>query len=141
MTAALDKLIDWYSSLSPETLKRIDDFYTADAYFKDPFNEFRSRDSIRNVFVHMFHTLEQPRFHISGAVTQDRESFIRWDMKFILRGRAMSIHGCSHLVFNEDGRISYHRDYWDSAEELYEKLPLLGWLMKQLKRKLQSTQG
>ena len=26
-----------------------------------------------------------------------------------------------------------HRDYWDAAEELYEKLPLLGALMRWLK--------
>jgi steroid delta-isomerase len=27
-----------------------------------------------------------------------------------------------------------HRDYWDAAEELYEKLPLVGALMRWLKR-------
>jgi steroid Delta-isomerase len=27
-----------------------------------------------------------------------------------------------------------HRDYWDAAEELYEKLPILGGLMRWLKR-------
>jgi hypothetical protein len=26
-----------------------------------------------------------------------------------------------------------HRDYWDAAEELYEKLPVLGGLMRWLK--------
>ncbi|WP_413888997.1 hypothetical protein [Candidatus Aalborgicola defluviihabitans] len=34
-----------------------------------------------------------------------------------------------------DGRILDHRDYWDAAEELYEKLPLLGGLMRWLKRR------
>ena len=28
-----------------------------------------------------------------------------------------------------------HRDYWDAAEELYEKLPILGGLMRWLKRR------
>jgi steroid delta-isomerase len=27
-----------------------------------------------------------------------------------------------------------HRDYWDAAEELYEKLPVLGALMRWLKQ-------
>jgi hypothetical protein len=31
--------------------------------------------------------------------------------------------------------IVVHRDYWDAAEELYEKLPWLGGLMRWLKRK------
>jgi hypothetical protein len=33
------------------------------------------------------------------------------------------------------GLITLHRDYWDAAEELYEKLPLLGSLMRWLKRR------
>ena len=44
------------------------------------------------------------------------------------------IRGATHLRFAADGRVSFHRDYWDAAEELYEKLPLLGSLMRGLKR-------
>ena len=32
-----------------------------------------------------------------------------------------------------------HRDYWDAAEELYEKLPVLGALMRLLRRKLAAS--
>ncbi|MGO1254794.1 MAG: nuclear transport factor 2 family protein, partial [Alcaligenes aquatilis] len=31
------------------------------------------------------------------------------------------------------------RDYWDAAEELYAKLPLLGLLMRWLRRKVSSS--
>ena len=37
------------------------------------------------------------------------------------------------IITNPDGRIALHRDYWDAAEELYEKLPVLGVLMRWLK--------
>ena len=43
------------------------------------------------------------------------------------------IRGGSHLQLTADGRILLHRDYWDVAEELYEKLPVLGALMRWLK--------
>ena len=46
------------------------------------------------------------------------------------------MRGASHLVLAADGRIAVHRDYWDVAEELYEKLPLLGALMRWLKRRV-----
>ena len=46
------------------------------------------------------------------------------------------IHGSSHLRFAHDGRVAYHRDYWDAAEELYETLPLLGSLLRWIKRRL-----
>jgi steroid Delta-isomerase len=44
------------------------------------------------------------------------------------------IHGAGHIRFAADGRVVYHRDYWDAAEDLYEKLPVLGILMRWLKR-------
>ena len=52
------------------------------------------------------------------------------------RSQAQLIRGASHLKFDQQGRVVWHRDYWDAAEELYEKLPVIGWLMRFLKGKL-----
>ncbi len=49
-----------------------------------------------------------------------------------------TIHGGSHLRLAADGRIAEHRDYWDAAEELYEKLPGVRALMRWLKRRARS---
>jgi hypothetical protein len=48
------------------------------------------------------------------------------------------ILGGSHLVFDTTGRVTLHRDYWDAAEELYEKLPVVGSLMRWLRRRANS---
>jgi ketosteroid isomerase-like protein len=134
----LEALLDWYRHLTPETLSRLPEFYTDDAYFKDPFHEFNSREKLRQVYSTMFRTLEQPRFEILNTVREGAQAFLIWDMTFAVRGRPMRIHGSTHLVFAEDGRVAAHRDYWDAAEELYEKLPVLGWLLRTFKKKLQA---
>ena len=36
--------------------------------------------------------------------------------------------------WTRDGRVSAHRDYWDTGEELFARLPLLGALMRFLRR-------
>ena len=38
------------------------------------------------------------------------------------------------LRFGEDGKVNYHRDYWDTGEELYAKLPLIGGAVRFLRR-------
>lgn len=136
--ATLESLVQWYQSLTPASLEQIDRYYTEDACFKDPFNEANSREHIAAIFQHMFATLEAPRFIIHQCIGQGSETFITWDMEFRLNGRAMNIKGCSHLRHNKAGLVTQHRDYWDAAEELYEKLPILGWLMKIIKRKLKT---
>ena len=53
-----------------------------------------------------------------------------------LRGRTLTVRGVTHLRFDADGRVVLHRDYWDAAEELYEKLLLIGappsWLRRRM---------
>ena len=47
-----------------------------------------------------------------------------------------TIHGASHLRFDAAGRIVYQRDDWDAADDLYAKLPLIGPVMRHLKRRM-----
>lgn len=136
--AHIDKLIAFYNNLSPETVLNVTDVYTADAYFKDPFNEFNGADRIEQIFRHMYRTLNDPRFVIRGWSGTDHDGFVIWDMHFRSRlmrgGGEQTIHGVSHIRFDVSGKVSYHRDYWDTGEELYAKLPVLGWIIRRLRR-------
>lgn len=52
------------------------------------------------------------------------------------RGQTQSSTGISHLRFERDGHVVMRHDYWDSADGLYEKVPLLGWAIKTIKARL-----
>ena len=134
----LDQLIRFYQELSPEGVVRFAEFYTADAYFKDPFNEVRGIEAIRNLFAHMFRQVSEPRFVVTGQVADAGGAMLIWELHFRMgrRGTAQVMRGVSHLRFAADGKVNYHRDYWDTAEELYMKLPGLGLLMRGLRRLL-----
>lgn len=135
---AVQRLADFYARLQPQDLDRLDRYYTPDARFKDPFNEVTGVSAISAVFAHMFEALDAPRFVIRDAIAQGDQCFLTWDFRFRMKrfDRAeQCIHGGSHLRFTADGCIELHRDYWDAAEELYEKLPAIGALMRWLKRR------
>lgn len=135
MTSSLDALLQWYETLTPDSLRRIDQFYAADARFKDPFNDVQGLPAIEQVFAHMFVTTERPRFVIQERLLQGQTAFATWRFEFGLKGRSYVVVGGSLLHFNEQGKVIAHRDYWDPAEELWQKLPLLGpviaWLRRQ----------
>lgn len=136
-TLRLQQLITFFETISPEKCKDLSTIYTEDAYFKDPFNELRDLPAITHVFQHMFEQVREPRFHVSSSVLQGESAFIVWDFLFKLNkpnAAELCIRGATHLRFAQDGRVHFHRDYWDAAEELYEKLPLLGSFMRFLKR-------
>lgn len=134
---ALLRLVDFYQGLSPQSLLRLADIYAAGADFKDPFNEVRGLAAISGIFEHMFVQVEQPRFVVHTRILQGCEAFLTWDFEFRMKRLArgvQTVHGATHLRFDALGMVCLHRDYWDAAEELYEKLPLLGGLMRLLKR-------
>lgn len=126
----------YFETLTPEGLARIGEIYADDAWFKDPFNEVRGRVEIERIFARMFERLDVPRFVVHEAVAAGTQAFLTWDFVFCLRRGQMTIRGATHLRFTPDGRIFYHRDYWDAGEELYEKLPALGALLRLLKRRV-----
>jgi len=120
----IKELENWYESLSRASLDNIVNYYHEDAYFKDPFNEFYSREKIKGIFIDMFKRLESPNFKFIDSITNNSESFISWDFRFQIKGRSICIHGSTHLKWR-DGKVFYHRDYWDVGEEVLLKLPLV----------------
>jgi steroid Delta-isomerase len=137
----VQRIVALFEGLAPSDLPRLPEIYTPDAWFKDPFNDVQGVAAITGIFEHMFKSLDSPRFVIRDVVVQEDQCFLSWDFVFRMkrfRRDEQRIHGGSHLRFAADGRIDVHRDYWDAAEELYEKLPVLGALMRWLKRRAAS---
>ncbi|MEY4207533.1 MAG: hypothetical protein RLZZ20_685 [Pseudomonadota bacterium] len=133
----LEPLIRFFEQIDPSNVSQLSQVYTPDAFFKDPFNEVRGIDAITHIFRHMFDQVDSPRFIITNSVIQGEQAFLTWDFLFRMKRFSAEEHcirGATHVRFAADGRVNFHRDYWDAAEELYEKLPLLGSLMRALKR-------
>jgi steroid delta-isomerase len=133
----LPRLIEFYEHLRLEDLPRLGGVYAPQAHFKDPFNDVRGLPDIEAVFAHMFRALTGPRFVVVSQMARGDEAFLVWDFIFQFHGQSavQTIRGASHLRFDAQGLVVDHRDYWDAAEELYEKLPVLGSLMRWLKRR------
>ncbi|HBI84193.1 MAG TPA: isomerase [Alcaligenaceae bacterium] len=139
---AVQNLIDFFERLDPDNLKNLANIYSQEARFKDPFNDVLGVKGIESIFTHMFETLDSPRFIVTERIVQDRQCFLVWEFRFRFKRfdteSMQTIHGGSHLKFNADGKVTLHRDYWDAAEELYEKLPMVRVLMRWLKRRASS---
>lgn len=140
---SLQRIVAFFESIGPADTARIGELYSEDAWFKDPFNEVRGVAAITRIFAHMFEQVDAPRFRVLETVASGDAALLVWEFEFSFRrplpAGAQRIRGCSHLRLDAQGRVTYHRDYWDAAEELYEKLPLIGSLMRLLRRRGATT--
>ncbi|TNF62635.1 MAG: nuclear transport factor 2 family protein [Burkholderiales bacterium] len=138
--AAVDRVCTFYEGLNPQSLADIGALYAPQARFKDPFNEVHGVPAITRIFEHMFDNLHEPRFVVTRRLVDGGQAFLVWEFRFRFKrfhpDAPQVIHGGSHLVLAPDGRVCDHRDYWDAAEELYEKLPAIGALMRWLRRRV-----
>jgi ketosteroid isomerase-like protein len=137
---AIDDIIRFFEEITPESVARFGDYYSDDAYFKDPFNEVHGLLAVQHIFTHMFQKVAEPRFVVTEKMQDAGGAMLIWDFYYRVqlwgKGQTQIMRGASHLRFNADGKVCYHRDYWDTGEELYMKLPLLGVLMRGLRRAL-----
>jgi steroid delta-isomerase len=136
--AELGRLVRFFETIGRDGLQeRLAEVYAADAQFKDPFNDVSGLAAIGGVFEHMFEQVDAPHFVVTTQVLQGAQAFLTWEFLFRMKRfsrETQCILGATHIIFDADGKVAVHRDYWDAAEELYEKLPLLGSLMRWLKR-------
>lgn len=136
---SLSRLVVFFETLTEKSVADLPLIYAPEARFKDPFNAVQGCAAISAIFSHMFVALEAPRFVVIERISQGQQCFLTWEFRFRFKNYQQTteqvILGASHIVFNEQGLVSLHRDYWDAAEELYEKLPIVGSVMRWLKRR------
>lgn len=142
MKNTLAQTIATFESLTPATVADLGRIYAPDARFIDPFNDVQGLAQVQAIFRHMFETLEQPRFVVTGSVVEQDRCFLLWNFHFRFRSFrrdvAQTIAGTSHLHFDAQGLIDLHHDYWDAAHGLYQQMPVIGALMRWLRRRANS---
>jgi len=134
--AGAHAFIAFFETLQPASLARLGEHFADDARFVDPFNDVRGLAAIRRVFEHMFATCREPRFQVDEQVGDGDVVYLRWRFTFGHRDVRRTVRGVSRLRFDASGRVSEHHDYWDPARQLYEHIPLLGALLRAVRRRL-----
>ena len=122
--------IDLFSNLTPESIKDFDDLIARDIIFEDPFNNIKGVNAFKNIFYHMFKNVKNPKFLILDYSINKQRVFIRWQMTFFAFKSLQSIEGMSELLLNDVGKVISHKDYWDSLNGIFIKIPFFGYFYK-----------
>lgn len=135
----LARYVDFFETLTADTVDRLPEVAVAELRFRDPFNDIVGRDKVAALLRQMFDDIDDPAFHVTDvAWGRDRAAaYLRWRMTGrIRRLGAWTVDGMSEIRFAPDGRVAVHFDHWDAAGQFYEKWPLLGPLLRAIRRRL-----
>ena len=135
----VSRVIEAYQNLDPTQLDEIATLYTSDVYFEDPTYGVQGKTAVLAHFSKSFAKLQGCSFNFHRTVSDGADIFLAWTMtakhpKF-LKGHAVRVEGASFLK-TRNGKIYYHRDYFDMGSLLYEHLPLLGKIIQKIKQRV-----
>lgn len=144
----LTRYIEFMTALSAARLAELPQVVTDDMIFRDPFNDLRGREAFAHCLREMLAQIGELKIEVSHVgplvatgVEPDAPAryVLRWTFGGRLRelgDRPWAVTGLSEVWLAGDGRVSAHIDYWDAARGLYETLPVIGALLRWLRRKL-----
>ena len=137
MNPIIDDFKSVYKQLNRSTIDRINDIYESDVTFMDPFHEVTSLDNLVSYFTKLYENLESCQFEFIDVYSRASSAMITWNMKFCHPGLSKNIievPGSSEIRFNE--KIYYHRDYFDAGKMIYENVPVVGRMVKYIKKQV-----
>ena len=135
---AAERYVDFYETLTPDSLDHLVELCAPEIRFRDPFNETVGVAAYRAVLRKMFEDVAAPRFAVQDRACSGHVCYLRWTFSFTLRDRAAPWHieGMSEVHFDQDGRVTLHLDHWDSGAQFYARLPVIGRLIRWIRRRV-----
>ena len=134
-----ETLVSFFETLNKEvSLEAFGTIYDDAVIFKDPFNEVKGISAVYRIFQDMYLSLDNPRFIIREYVENESVAYVKWDFIFYFKGNKNEnrFEGVSRIEMNVEGKIISHVDFWDASEHIYGKIPLLGSVLRFVKRKI-----
>jgi len=133
--------IRFFENIKQSTsLKEYEEIFDLKVKFKDPFHEVEGIKNLYHIFQGMYKKLDNPKFTVIETIHENNVVYLKWIFTFYFKKEQQknSFEGVSRVEFDTNGKAISHVDYWDSAENLYEKIPIVSFFIKFLKRKITS---
>lgn len=132
-----------YEDLLSIDMDLLESLYHKDIEFIDPITAHHGIAAVKDYFARLLTSADICRFAIhsmldyTAAAGQPYSYVVEWTMQLRLKNKSEIIHvdGVSMLKVC-DGKILYHRDYYDLGEMVYEHIPVLRKIIHYIKKKL-----
>lgn len=139
--AALDRFRVFFSDFSPAKIEKLlDGTYAESIWFNDTLKTVNGVGDLREYLSHSASAVDACEVQVAEICGNgEGDYYARWSMmiafKRFKRGQQTHSIGMSHLRFDADGKVVLHQDYWDSSQGLFEHVPLLGAMIRFIKRR------
>ena len=136
--ALADRYARFWENLSADTLDGLADVMAPGVRFRDPFNDVSGIARVREVFAETYRRLRDVEVRVTDVAAGQEACYLRWSFAYRIgrSRRRWQLDGMTEVQFDDDGRVTAHIDHWDAATQVYEKLPVIGGVLRLLRAKI-----
>ena len=138
-SALLARFREFYDQFSAAWIPRLGELYAERFEFRDPFHTIVDDRAALEAYFTRVLKLPESRFITEDQAVGSDGAYVRWRWVYKLRTSApqREIIGVTHLRATEDGeRFAAHRDLFDAAEAVYEQVPIVGAMIRAVKKRI-----
>jgi hypothetical protein len=114
--------------------------YAEGAYLDDTIATHYGPAEIRSYFLQTAETMTSFEVNILDSVRSGADHYISWEMIFaapkLANGEPIHSVGISQVRFDENGRVVFHQDFWDSGRHIYGQIPVVGGMIGIIKDRM-----
>ncbi len=138
MSGPVARFKDTFNRLGSGSLWLLEDLYADDLFFEDPLHRIHGLPALRTYLARLYAGVIHCAFTFEHEVVAADQAMLTWTMHLahasVGRGNPVHLPGASHIRFTD--KVHYHRDYFDVGALLYERVPLLGAVIRAVKARV-----
>ncbi|MCB9026532.1 MAG: nuclear transport factor 2 family protein [Bdellovibrionaceae bacterium] len=138
---ALNNFINFYENFNLKDKAVFDEIYDQSIFFADPFHKVNGNTNLFVYFSKLMKKVSTCRFSIEDIIQNSPEkpsAILSWKMFFchpkLNGGKEIVVEGVTHLKFGQ--KVTYQRDYFDSSQLIYHHIPIIGFVIKFIERRI-----
>ena len=128
-----------FNEIDSSNIDLIDEIYASNAIFEDPIHRITGLDDLRDYFSRMYEGVASCEFIFGDTVIDGDMATLTWTMRMQHKRfrpkETLELPGIT-LVKAQDGKIVHHRDYFDLGAMIYERVPVLGAVVRGIRGRL-----
>lgn len=114
--------------------------YAPSAFLNDTLKTTRGSPAIRDYFIKTAQGLNSMTVVFDDVAVSGSNYYFRWTMetrmKHLAPGKTVRTIGVTMVRFDPQGRVLLHQDFWDSAQGVWDHVPVLGAIIRWIQSSL-----
>ena len=141
-SAAIQRFTDFLKNVGDVNYlkENTDKAYAKNAYLDDTIVTHYGHDEIQAYFLQTAQTMTSFEVNILDTARSGTDHYIRWEMIFaapkLADGEPIHSIGVSQVRFDNEGKVAFHQDFWDSGKNIYAQIPMVGGLIDLIRNRM-----